>query len=93
MKRDALVAVENKIDNAKMFMNEKAGEVSYAAGVKYDNAKMFMVDKTTEAVAKMKKEATDSKAVAFLEMTKTKVRAYIGRAEEAEDYVVDNEYI
>ena len=52
-----------------------------------------MVDKTAEAVAKMKKEATDSKAVAFLEMTKTKVRAYIGRAEEAEDYVVDNEYI
>ena len=43
--------------------------------------------------SKMKKEATDSKAVAFLEMTKTKVRAYIGRAEEAEDYVVDNEYI
>lgn len=56
---------------------------------------MLMVDKTAEAVeavAKIKKE-NDTKAAALVEIAKTKMRAYVGRVDEAEQFVVDNEYI
>ena len=91
MRKEALEAVEHKLDNAKTFMNEKAGEVQGAVGAKYGHAKMLMVDKTAEAVeavAKIKKE-NDTKAAALVEMAKTKMKAYVGRVDEAEDFVVD----
>ena len=93
IRNQALEVVEIKLDNAKMFMNEKAGEVYEAAGAKYDHAKTLMVDKTVEAVAKIKKEATDPKTVALIEDPMIKPRAYIGTAEEALEYLIDNEYI
>ena len=54
---------------------------------------MLMVDRTAGAVAKMKKEKTDPKAMAFIEDPKIQTKAYIGIAEEAMEYLVENESI
>ena len=87
MKREAFEAAGQKYDNAKIYVADKAENVAKAkreafaaAGQRAEEMKMYVDEK---------KERLGEKA----EKIKTKVKAYIGRSEEAEEYTVDNEYI
>ena len=91
MKREALEAVGQKYDTAKVYVGTKAENVAKmkreaieAASLKAEKVKIQMADTKENLVEKVE---------LVKQGVKDRFKAYIGGVEEADEYIVDNEYI